>query len=61
MKIAITADNHLRTREEHPERWLAFENILSQLDAAEIRHLVISGDLYDKEYDNYSEFDQINK
>ena len=59
MKIAITADNHLRTREEHPARWLAFENILSQLDAEKIRHLIIAGDLYDKEYDNYSEFDQL--
>lgn len=29
MKIAITADLHLRTQKEHPERYQAFENILT--------------------------------
>ena len=47
MKIAITADIHLTSRERHPERFHALENILDQLVDQEIKTLIIAGDLFD--------------
>lgn len=47
MKIALTADLHLTSREKHPERFHALENILDQLVEQEIEMLIIAGDLFD--------------
>ena len=57
MKIAVTADAHLRAGAEHPERYKALENIFEQTVAAGIEHLIIAGDLFDKNFQNYSEFE----
>ena len=59
MKIAVTADVHLRTGGEHPERYVALENILEQTRDIGIKHLIIAGDLFDKELQNYSEFETL--
>ena len=61
MKIAITADLHLRNRENHPERYNALENILEQIEAENIKTLIIAGDLFDKDSRNYSDFEKICK
>ncbi|GAI17451.1 unnamed protein product, partial [marine sediment metagenome] len=31
MKIAVTADVHLKTKEKSPERWNALSNILDKM------------------------------
>lgn len=59
MKIAVTADIHLRTRDEHVERYNALENIFEQLSCEGIGHLLIAGDLFDKDFRNYSEFERL--
>lgn len=61
MKIAITGDVHLRNRSEYPERFNALENIFSQLLSSNIKTLIIAGDLFDAESQNYSEFDELCK
>jgi exonuclease SbcD len=50
VKIAITADLHLNPK--YPERGLAFQDILRQLDAEGIPELIIAGDLFDKDGDD---------
>lgn len=59
MKFAITADLHLRSRQQTPERFAALENIFSQLRALKIETLIIAGDLFDAQYNNYSEFEAV--
>lgn len=58
MKIAVTADVHLKTREKSPERWNALANVLDQMKSEGIGILIIAGDLFDQESQNYSEFDE---
>lgn len=59
MKIAITADIHLKTEQENPERLNALRDILDQLIKEDIRTLIIAGDLFDMESNNYSVFDEL--
>ncbi len=59
MRIAVTADAHLRTGAEHPERYNAIENVFEQTVAAGIEHLIIAGDLFDKDFQTYSESDSL--
>jgi DNA repair exonuclease SbcCD nuclease subunit len=61
MKIAITADVHLKTKEENPERYNALINILDQLLTENINNLIIAGDLFDINSQNYSIFDELCK
>ena len=61
MKIAITADLHLRNKEDHPERYNALENIMEQIEAENIKTLIIAGDLFDKDSRNYSDFEKLCK
>ena len=53
MKIAVTADLHLYTGGEHPERYAALENILEQTRDIGIKHLIIAGDLFETEFQNF--------
>lgn len=50
MKLAITADVHLRSKDVTPEPYHALGDILRQCDAMGIRALIIAGDLFDKDY-----------
>jgi exonuclease SbcD len=59
MKIAITADLHLAAKGDYPERYNALDNIMGQLKAENIETLIIAGDLFDKDFQNYSDFEQI--
>jgi len=61
MKLAITADTHLTTRLEHPERFNALENILDQMNGLGISVMIIAGDLFDASSKNYSEFEELCK
>ena len=47
MKIAITADVHLKTGQEYPERYNALKDILDVLANEDIHTLIIAGDLFD--------------
>ena len=59
MKIAITADVHLTSQSQHPQRFRALENILEQMLEREIRDLIMAGDLFDASMHNYAEFDSL--
>lgn len=59
MKIAVTADVHLAGDGSHPERLHALEDIFLQMLAGGYEHLIIAGDLFDRDYSNCSEFDQL--
>ncbi|MFC2031586.1 exonuclease SbcCD subunit D [Chloroflexota bacterium] len=59
MRIAVTADVHLTPKEEHPERYNALQNILDQSLAEGIEHLLIAGDLFEKDYRSYVGFEQL--
>lgn len=59
MKIAVTADSHLTSQEEHPERFRTLETLLRNVMDAGITHLIIAGDCFDKNRYNYSEWDHI--
>ena len=48
MKIAITADLHLTTKKEHPERFNALKEILEHLRRENVPPLIIAGDLFDQ-------------
>ncbi len=61
MKIAVTADIHLETKAVYPERYNALENILRQIEATNIETLLIAGDLFDKDFHNYAEFESLCK
>ncbi len=56
MKIAITADVHLRTQTETPERYNALESIFKEIQQRGIKNLLIAGDTFDKEFSNYHDF-----
>jgi len=59
MKIALTADLHLTTREVHPDRYDVLEDIFRQMLERDIRVLVIAGDLFDHDLANHSDFDRL--
>lgn len=61
MKIAITADVHLKKHNETPERYRALENIFEKIRQSGIEYLIIAGDLFDRDFSNYADFDSLCK
>jgi len=59
MKIAITADNHLTTKDTHPERFTTFGNILRKCDNFGIDLLIVAGDMFDKIGHNFSDLESV--
>ena len=59
MKIAITADVHLVPGGEHPERLNALRNIFEQVEAEGIGVLIIAGDLFDKDVQDFKDFESL--
>ena len=59
MKIAITADVHLGYKDDYPERYNALENIFQQMNEEKIGILFIAGDLFDREFSNYADFENL--
>jgi DNA repair protein SbcD/Mre11 len=57
MKIAVTADVHLRARDESPARYRALENVLEQNRVEGVHHVIVAGDLFDGEYRNFADFE----
>ncbi len=77
MKIAFTADLHLRNLEDSSQRYNALASIVDQIkkinnsnknenslfskEEQNISYLIICGDLFDKGYQNYYDFDKFCK
>ncbi|HEX7555141.1 MAG TPA: metallophosphoesterase [Leptolinea sp.] len=61
MPIAITADLHLTSRTENPQRFAALEEILDQMILAGSNILIIAGDLFDQNRRDFHEFEEIIK
>jgi len=61
MKVAITSDVHLKNYSESPERYNALEKIFEKIRQEGVTELIIAGDLFEKDYDNYSDFDKLCK
>ena len=61
MRIALTADNHLADKNKYPERYAALEDILRRVKAGKVRDLFVAGDLFDKEFRNYKDFEALCK
>jgi len=59
VKLAITADVHLKTEKEVPERYNALRGILRQCAAEGITTLVICGDLFDYDFSNFADFENL--
>jgi len=59
VRLAVTADVHLRTRQDHPERNNALENIFEQIEAEGICTFIIAGDLFDEHFCTYLEFERL--
>ena len=58
MKIALTADLHLKQQNTTPDRYNALADIIKKLALQDINNLIIAGDLFDKEAQNYSDFEK---
>lgn len=59
MKIAITADAHLTSYSETPERYNALKDIFQQAVSTSLDAVLISGDLFNKDFNNYSDFEKL--
>ncbi|MCM8765134.1 MAG: metallophosphoesterase family protein [Candidatus Omnitrophica bacterium] len=59
MKIAITADAHLRSRSDTPERYDSLKNIFEQCRKENIEKIFVLGDLFDRDFNNYHDFDEL--
>jgi exonuclease SbcD len=58
MKIAFTADNHLKADTESLSQYRALKDIVGQTLDADIKILVIVGDLFDRKFSTYEEFEK---
>lgn len=58
MRIAVAADLHLTSHEDHPERYHALENILERMSGERVDRLVLAGDLFHETSQNYAEFEK---
>lgn len=61
MKVAITADLHLRRKDETPDRYDALVSIINECIERSIGTLIIAGDLFDRDFSSYSDFDSLCK
>jgi len=59
LRIAVTADLHLRAISETPMRFRALEEILKSMSESKIALLVIAGDLFDQDVRDYSDFEAL--
>ncbi len=59
MQIAFTADLHLKSAREAPERFKAFKNILETLKKEKISELVLAGDIFDSEGAPAADFERL--
>lgn len=59
MKVAITADAHLTSYKETPERYHALRDIFKQAESTFLDAVLICGDLFNKDIFNYSDFEKL--
>lgn len=59
MKIAITGDLHLKTRKESEQRYKALEEIIKICQNNNIENIIIAGDLFDENFNNFYDFDML--
>jgi DNA repair protein SbcD/Mre11 len=59
MKLGITADLHITSKNDHPERLKAFESILLKCIELGIDQLIIAGDLFDETLQDFADFEKI--
>ena len=59
MQITLSADLHLTNRNEHLERYRAFQSMLESMRQDNRKVLCLAGDVFDASLNNYSDFDQI--
>ena len=59
MIVAVTADCHLTTRAQHPERYQALEILLQHLMEKKIGHLIVAGDLFDENVSQFGDFEAL--
>lgn len=59
MLVGISADLHLTSLQDHPERYQALQDILNSCLKSGIEYLIVAGDLFDKSMQNYSEFEHL--
>jgi DNA repair exonuclease SbcCD nuclease subunit len=59
MKIAITADIHLTSYKETPARYHALKDIFEQAASTSLDAVLISGDLFNKDFNNHSDFEKL--
>jgi exonuclease SbcD len=58
VKIALTADLHLTTPAENPERFQTLAAILQECGRKKIQLLIIAGDLFDQDRTSYMDFER---
>jgi exonuclease SbcD len=59
MQIAITADVHLNSYKETPARYHALKDIFEQAASTSLDAVLISGDLFNQDFNNYSDFEKL--
>ncbi len=59
MRVAFTADVHLASGGDHPERLAALDDILGRLEEEGVATLVIAGDLFDSGVTNPAEMESL--
>lgn len=59
MKVVLTADLHLTSRDRNPERFETLDSILSDMRAKDVSTLIIAGDLFDASMQDYSDFEKL--
>ena len=55
MKVAVTADLHLTSQQENPERFSALKTMLDHIIQLKIEHVIFAGDLFNEDRQNYSD------
>lgn len=61
MKIAFTADLHLKSKVQSIERYNALFSMVEKVRQMKITNIIICGDLFDQDYPSYSDFDNFCK
>jgi exonuclease SbcD len=59
MKLGISADLHLANKNQYPERYNAFTDILDQCLDQGVNYFILAGDVFDQSMQNYSDFESI--
>jgi exonuclease SbcD len=59
MKLAVSADLHLLSEKETPDRYNALQNVLDLCVEQEVTYVFLAGDVFDKELQDFSDFEKL--